>query len=170
MGGLKPCLFCLFRGRGKLGKPAYVILARSLSSSSIYSNPLVLFVKKSAYKFEVEFLKLYLICSAIIPREAMIRLEMFFLLPCHVCNSEHFWAKLCAHIAYLIIICMHLNIISNTWPQISQNLKNRMFSANAFHPVFFPLRLGDYTFQKVGISNWIIFYLMDDLHLKLRTK
>ena len=30
MGGLRPCLFCLFRGVQNLGKPAYIILARSL--------------------------------------------------------------------------------------------------------------------------------------------
>ena len=32
-GGLRPCLFCLFRGGGggqNSGKPAYIILARSL--------------------------------------------------------------------------------------------------------------------------------------------
>ena len=31
MGGLRPCLFCLFRGGGRIReKPAYIILARSL--------------------------------------------------------------------------------------------------------------------------------------------
>ena len=39
MGGLRPCLFCLFReGVQNLGKPAYIILERSLSSNFRGSN------------------------------------------------------------------------------------------------------------------------------------
>ena len=51
MGGLRLCLFCLFSGGGaqNSGKPAYIILARSLrgAQDKIYNIPNFLNVKET---------------------------------------------------------------------------------------------------------------------------
>ena len=53
VGGLRPCLFCLFRGRVEnWGQPAYMILARSL----IFVNSELLYITSLKYTLSLSLL------------------------------------------------------------------------------------------------------------------